>query len=379
MELVSDFQNMRNLESFFQKPDILISIVDDDSVNRRFLSTLMRSEGFESFTAENGLDALEKYKVNVPTLILLDINMPEMDGFELIENLKKNSHYMDIPVIFLSTNDDVDNRVQGLKLGGVDFISKPFSEEEVMTRVKVHLHNFLLQRQLKELNEIKNKFFSVVSKDMKNNLSHIIEGLGHLQDLAEMNDMKSLKEAILHQQRLNTKTNHFLKNLIDWSSIQVKTYTLHFSNVSLSKTIQNSLDFYTSDIKKKHIKVNNQFSEKNLLVNVDEYSLKVIVDNLVSNAIKFTNYEESIDLSYKFQEDQILVSITNRGMYFPQSRLKNLFQIDKDTSNPKIEEEKGSGLGLILCKELVSKNGGEFSIDAYEETTKIIFTLNREK
>ena len=127
------------------------------------------------------------------------------------------------------------------------------------------------------------------------------------------------------------------------------------------------------------IKVNNQFSEKNLLVNVDEYSLKVIVDNLVSNAIKFTNYEESIDLSYKFQEDQILVSITNRGMYFPQSRLKNLFQIDKDTSNPKIEEEKGSGLGLILCKELVSKNGGEFSIDAYEETTKIIFTLNREK
>lgn len=125
--------------------------------------------------------------------------MPEMDGFELIENLKKNSHYMDIPVIFLSTNDDVDNRVQGLKLGGVDFISKPFSEEEVMTRVKVHLHNFLLQRQLKELNEIKNKFFSVVSKDMKNNLSHIIEGLGHLQDLAEMNDMKSLKEAILHQ------------------------------------------------------------------------------------------------------------------------------------------------------------------------------------
>ncbi|MFH2058646.1 MAG: response regulator [Pseudomonadota bacterium] len=136
----------------FQKKDQQILIVDDVPKNIQVIGTILRGKGFLCSIAQSGSQALEIVEQNPPDLILLDIMMDGMDGFETCSRLKKNSTTKDIPIIFLSGLSDTASKVEGFKIGAVDFITKPFQSEEVLVRIKTHLTLRTLQKHLEEKN-----------------------------------------------------------------------------------------------------------------------------------------------------------------------------------------------------------------------------------
>ena len=129
-----------------------ILIVDDVEINRLVLEEIIRNMGCEPLLAENGEKALELAVKCLPKLILSDISMPGMDGFELCKSLKANVKTKEIPVIFISAFDEAEDIVKGLKLGGEDYITKPFITEVVQARVAVHLHLYTVKHELMETN-----------------------------------------------------------------------------------------------------------------------------------------------------------------------------------------------------------------------------------
>ncbi|WP_409028983.1 response regulator [Gracilimonas sediminicola] len=166
----------------------LILIVDDTPANLRLLSHVLTKEGYEYIEASNGHEAIELAKKHEPDLILLDIMMPDISGFEVVKRIKSNQLLEDTPVIFLSSLSDTEDKVQGFKYGGVDYITKPFQKEETLARIKTHLQIRSLQKQLNErikilrereielsrLNQKKDDLVRTVSHDIKNPLTGII-------------------------------------------------------------------------------------------------------------------------------------------------------------------------------------------------------------
>ncbi|MGK7901141.1 MAG: response regulator [Hormoscilla sp.] len=142
---------MNSNQADVRKPEILI--VDDTPNNLRFLSTMLLEQGYEVRKAINGQMALKSVHSEPPNLILLDIRMPEMNGYEVCQKLKSEAQTKEIPVIFLSALDDPMDKVMAFDVGGIDYITKPFQFEEVLARVKTHLMMRQLQKQLQEQNE----------------------------------------------------------------------------------------------------------------------------------------------------------------------------------------------------------------------------------
>lgn len=136
---------------------VRILLVDDTRTNLAILSDYIHSQGWVTLTATNGEAALEQAQANQPDLILLDIMLPGIDGFETCQRLKASTATADIPVIFMTALSDSADKVKGLKLGAVDYITKPFQQEEVVTRIDVQLRLYQMNRQLEQQNELLNQ------------------------------------------------------------------------------------------------------------------------------------------------------------------------------------------------------------------------------
>ena len=166
------------MEEDLSKSNILI--VDDIKSNIDLLVSMLKNE-YQFGLATNGLSALDYVDNNHVDLILLDIMMPEMDGFKVCEILKDKDETKDIPVIFITAKTDSDSIVQGFELGGVDFLKKPFNSKELLARVKTHIELKNVNEKLTEMNiqlgqanSAKNRFFSIIAHDLKNPLNNLL-------------------------------------------------------------------------------------------------------------------------------------------------------------------------------------------------------------
>ncbi len=152
-------------------PKFKILIVDDVPRNIQIISTVLKLQEYQMAFARSGAAALEMVKKNLPDLILLDIMMPDMDGYETCRRLKNDpcfeSGAKETPVIFLTGKTDSDSVVKGFEIGGVDYITKPFRTSELLARVQTHLQLKFAQEKLQEANAAKDRFFSIIAHDLK--------------------------------------------------------------------------------------------------------------------------------------------------------------------------------------------------------------------
>jgi signal transduction histidine kinase len=342
-------------------PNILI--VDDVPDNLKVLSGILKESGYKIRPVLNGQLALEVAENEKPDLILLDIMMPGMDGYEVCRQLKLNPKLNDIPVIFISALNDTKDIINAFKSGGVDYITKPFQAEEVSARVATHLKICRQNNELKELNATKDKFFSIIAHDLRGPIGSMMQIADFIAEKGNV-DEDTLYTFLESQKELTKNTFQLLENLLNWARSNTNQIEYYPEMLDVTTIINSSVD---------HVK--QQASSKNLAISVDspgqvkvfadENMFRSVIRNLLSNALKYTPKGGAISILVSPAENNsVVIAVRDTGIGMPQKIVENLFRIDINTNRRGTEGESSNGLGLLLCKEFTEKNGGKIRAES---------------
>jgi len=366
-----------------------ILIVDDIPDNIQLLARRLARTDIELVFATNGSQALLTAQNYTIDLILLDVAMPIMDGFEVCRRLKQDPATAYIPIIFLTARVQPEDILKGFELGAVDYITKPVNQSELISRVNTHLElkraqdtirqqNIALANtnlKLKELNSTKDKFFSIVAHDLKNPF-HSLLGFSELLDFSfdelsteEVHEMVTLiHESAQHAYSL-------LENLLEWSRSQAGRIEKKPENVNLKQVILETNSLLMGTAKKKNILLNDDVDESIFLF-VDINMLKTIIRNLVFNSLKFTAEGGSVKVSAQVQSNQVEITISDTGIGMTKEDIEKLFRIDVYHTTTGTGKEKGTALGLLICKEFVENCGGSIWAESeYGKGSDFKFTI----
>jgi len=356
-----------------------ILVVDDHPENLKVLTTYLKNLGCGIRVAMSGEKALELASDFLPDLILLDVMMPGINGFETCLRLKESERTKDIPVIFMTALAEMTDKLQGFDAGGVDYITKPLQHEEVVARVKAHLLVQHLQRQLRQKNELvqeqnghlqqlnealnhsnanKDKFFSIIAHDLRSPFAGLI-GLTELIlediDSAEKEEIRRYVEQLKDGAE---KLLELLENLLTWSRLQRRAMEYFPQRMDLRTFVMRNLALFAPVAQQKQITLCHTLDEP-LWAYGDVDMVNTVVRNLISNALKFTETGGSVTISGYAEPERICCSVADTGIGLTPEQLTRLFRIDQKFQRPGTAGEGGTGLGLILCKELIEKNHGQ--------------------
>ncbi|MBU1370762.1 MAG: hybrid sensor histidine kinase/response regulator [Bacteroidetes bacterium] len=364
----------------------VILVVDDNPLNLQLISSLLRTNAYKPVVANSGSNALKYLDQKIPDLILLDIMMPEMDGFQVCEQLKANPKFKDIPVVFLTAKTEVTDVVKGFRLGAVDFITKPFRSEEVLVRIKTHLslkqarkeletknetlqqlniqiensHQKLEQQaiQLQELDAQKNRFFSILAHDLRNPFSGFVGMTRLLRDNRHTMDESEQDEFVQILDQTAIKVNKLLENLLKWSQVQMGSLIYEKSDFYIHEIVEECIDLKMEAAAQKSIQLINNTGSRHM-VSADSQMTTTVLRNLISNALKFTKQGGIVKIdTVRLSNGLVQTAVRDNGIGMPEEMMKKLFQLSEKVSRPGTDGEESTGLGLLLCKALVEKQGG---------------------
>lgn len=349
-----------------------ILIVDDNERNLQILEAMLKKIQAKVYTALSGKLALEMVMDINPDLILLDIMMPTMDGFEVCRSIKLNQDYQDIPIIFISALDSHNDKIKGFQSGAIDYVTKPFNVEEVLSRVKVHLLIRSQQQELEQTNQrlrealgTKDRLFSIIAHDLQGplaNLQNVLKLLSQMS-LTEAQRLDFLNEAL--DTAGNTQT--LLRNLLFWAKSQRNEIDFKPHNIFIAIIIDDSIKLLNSLAREKNIKISTNIPA-DLVCFADENMLNIIVRNLLTNAIKFSNKNSSIRIEYTNTEAELQIHVVDQGVGIPADKLSCLFNAATHFSTHGTNYEKGTGLGLLICREFIEKHHGRIWLESEEGT-----------
>jgi two-component system, sensor histidine kinase and response regulator len=352
----------------------MILLVDDSPINLQVLGTILEGT-YTTAVARDGAQALECIAQRRPDLILLDIMMPEMNGFEVCERLQAEPETRDIPVIFLTAKTETTDLVKGLRMGAVDYITKPFHKEELLARVSTHLALRQARQELQELNATKDRFFSIMAHDLRAPFNGLLGLTEVIMNNLDRYDPERLKYMLGLQ--LDAVNNVFalLENLLTWSRVQRGAFEFLPQRVSLDDLVNRNIALLLPASAQKAITVASHIDGA-LLVSADLNMLDTVVRNVLSNAVKFTPTGGSVTVSAVRRGDQVEVCVADTGIGIDADGLDKLFRIDAQYRRPGTANERGTGLGLILCKEFIERHGGAMWITSTVNAgANVFFTL----
>ena len=341
----------------------LILIVDDISENLKVIGSILIIKKYNIIPATSGAMAIELAVSELPDLILLDVQMSEMDGFEVCKKLKEHPKTKNIPIIFLTAKTETENIVYGFEIGGDDYIIKPFEPKEMLARVSTHLQLRYSMKKLIELNATKDKFFSIITHDLKGPFNAIVRVANNLTKLIKQNnELRTTNNEIIETSQLLSDAAKdafdLLENLLNWSSSQTGRIQCQPENIPLSSVVENCTNSLNNIALAKKITLINKIPPK-LTVYADKNLLATVLRNLVSNAIKYTKTGGNVRINASVKDKEVRINVEDTGIGMSPDVLGNLFTINSKSSVPGTDNEKGTGLGLILCKEFTQMMGGK--------------------
>lgn len=349
--------------SLQDKPIILI--VDDVPSNLHVLVDYLEEIGYQTRIAGNGSDALRQTAFEIPDLILLDIRMPEMDGFETCMRFKTNISTRNIPIIFITALDDIESKVNGFECGAVDYITKPFNHTEVGMRIGTHLTLLQQKKELERLNLLKNRLFSVLAHDLKNSFNILMSANTQSREAIEDKDEAAQKELCEIMDITLSDTYKLLENLLDWGYIQTGRRRAKQENKSLYKIVEQSLNHTKNRAMLKNIHLENNV-QNDLRVCADAYMLESVIRNLLSNAVKFTPKGGHICVAAAANGENVFLKVKDTGCGMCEHEIKTLFRFQPEKRKTGTEGEMGSGLGLVLVKEFIEMQNGTIHVESKE-------------
>lgn len=340
-----------------------ILIVDDVAKNIQLVAKFLTKEGYNLHFAQNGEATLKQIEKISFDLILLDVMMPGMDGFDVCEKIKSQEKSKDIPVIFLTAKTDDDAIARGFECGGVDYVTKPFTPTELVARVKTHLQLRSREMELKDLNNTKDTLLSVISHDLRTPFFNIMS-LGELliknYKTYSEDEIKDLIDNIVQASRLS---HNLLENLLNWTRVQTGKMMFNPEQLNLKEIIKYNVGFVQPQAGNKNIKCEYKIDD-DLEIYADKNMLNTIIRNLITNAIKYTTRGGNVLVKAMKNKKKALVEVVDTGIGMPAEIVRKLLSRNSFKTTPGTEQETGSGFGLVLTSEFVEKNGGKLFIES---------------
>jgi len=350
------------------KSGIKILVVDDEEKIAARVSRILEREGFVTECAYSGEEAIYKLVERTYDIVLTDLNMPGKSGFDVMDFIQREK--IDTLALVLTGYASVEGAIQAIKLGAYDFIKKPIDVptlslimNRAAERVSLQKENARNLVELKKLNELKNEFLSVVSHDLRSPLSTIGGYVNFLLKKGNFSD--SERRYLLIIRDIAENLYDLVNELLDISKLETGIMQINREEADISEIINTSINNFLllAVDKNNEIVFLNRLGDP--LVSVDRMKILQVMNNLINNAIKFTE-QGKITVTVEDMDTHVSVTVTDTGVGIPPGMLDSIFEAYSLHQNPGTRGEKGSGLGLVICKRFVELHGGTIRVSTEE-------------
>lgn len=353
-----------------QQPAASILVVDDTLPNLELLSDMLKERGYRVRPVPSGDLALQAARSNPPDLILLDIHMPEMDGYEVCKHLKADGKLKDIPVLFISGLTETIDKVEAFRVGGADYITKPFQFEELEARVATHLELRRQRRQLQEsyeqlqkLETLQEDLTHMIVHDLRTPLTSILGAL----DLVSRNDenVELRHEMLAMAAHASEAMMGLISDLLDVAKLENSTPDLQLAAVSLGEVMTQVRDLTAGSALERGLSLEMPPPDPPLQVRADADYLRRALTNLVGNALKLTvKGEVRVWAEADAASGSVALRVRDTGPGIPPEALTRIFekfgQVERTAGAPRM----GTGLGLTFVKMAVEAMGGRVEVES---------------
>ena len=386
----------------------LVLVVDDIESNLDFIYDVISDKDIDVIGATSGFDCLKYAGEKKPDLILLDISMPEMDGYEVCEKLKANPETSEIPVIFLTARVQKEDIVKGFEVGAVDYILKPFNFNELISRVKTHLDlkhkteqlkdmNIILEEKVKErtqqlieanenlqdtnakleealdelslLDKAKNEFINHINHELRTPINGI---LGYTSLLTGFDETSEEYEYVKAIDSLTRRLIKLSELSLMFTEIQVNKFEYSLDKINVYESVTKVLNNLDTDGKKISIKIKN--INENTFVKANDKLLSTCISIIIDNAIKYSPEDGKITIEGEEKKQSFLISIIDSGPGFSDKAKQQLYDLfGADNLDYK---SHGFGIGLATAKSIIDVLGGKMKIlNNKRKGAKVILTI----
>ena len=371
------------MDPIINPSDYTILIVDDNQTNIILLQAILKRAKYNTVSATNGTDALRIMQEMHPDLVLLDIMMPEMDGYEVARRKDEIEDIQSSPFLFVTALSDTNSMVKGFKAGCSDFITKPFNTEEILIRIHHQIINVENRRiinskneELKSLIRNRDKLYAVVAHDLRSPLGTIKSVLDILDENLNSEIIGFELYDLLHATTESAdELFGLLENLLFWTRTQMGKLIFQPKEIKITDAVTDAIKATSSMSNIHRIDISYSDNTGNATVLADKNMITTVIRNILANAIKFSDEDSSIEIETKIVDNQLSCSITDHGCGMDDEVKQALQQQISITTTGKHQEE-GTGLGLTLCREFIRAHNGNLSFESEMNVgTTFTFTI----
>lgn len=340
-----------------------IMIVDDNPLSLSTLQTILDEAGYRVTAYKEAAKATAAAASTPPDLFLLDIIMPKMDGFDLIRSLKENPRLKDVPVLFLTSITDPETKIRGFESGAVDFITKPFSAEEILARVNTHLKLRSKEielrkayKELKQLETMRDTLVHMTVHDLRNPLT-VLQSTLQLLTLEDLE--KEARESVDQGLEVTRKMIHMVSSMLDLSRLESDEIKLNLEEIDLGELIRKEIQSSSTVVGS--IQIESVLPDKPIHLRCDRSLISRVIQNLFSNALRYVDRKTGrITFRLTDEKNGASIAVQDNGSGIPEKYHEIIF-----TKFGQVQAEKyTSGLGLTLCKMVVETHNGTIKVES---------------
>ncbi len=351
-------------------------VVDDQESNLKIVGEILGRLGFDIVLASDGEQALRHLEQGHIDLILLDVLMPVRDGFETCQLIRANPRWVDIPIIFLSAADDKNLIVRALEVGGVDYVTKPFNQAELMSRVRTHIALKTARDRLKQLAEDKDELLGILAHDLKNHLGGMKMSVQLLHDRAQKQADPRLERMAAN---IHTGTDQMFAFVVEFLANSAADHglKLHIEPVWLHEVTSAAIQHHGETARRKNITLVHT-GVATQPVAADRKALDQIIDNLLSNALKFSPPETTVRITVGDDPagKGAICRVHDQGPGFTEEDRALMFHRYRRLSARPTAGEPSTGLGLSIVKKLMHDIGGHIYCESHpNQGSTFVLTL----
>jgi signal transduction histidine kinase len=346
-----------------------ILMVDDNPVNLQVLTSMLKQSGWRPRPVTSGRLGLQAARNEPPDLILLDVNMPEMNGYEVCEALKADARLAEIPVIFVSALGETMDKVKGFAVGGVDYVTKPFQLDEVRARVTAHLEVRRQQRELqasyeklRETERLRDSLVHMIVHDLRSPLTAISAYLEMFAQEAKQKLGAETQQDIASAMQATRNMTRMINGILDVSKMEAQMMKLDLRECDLVQVVGASMNDLDSLVGARRLAFERPAEPARVLA--DQEIIARIVQNFLANALRFTPASGEIRVGIVVEADHVRVFVADTGPGIAPDFHRSIFDKFVQVGASASARNRSTGLGLAFCKMAVEAHGGRIGVDS---------------